>query len=333
MTPQAHADAGIIGALGDVIMGRHGERSCFMGQSCVGRVAIITGASRGIGQAMAIRFAAEGAKVGVVGRGEASRNKELAGTLEETLEMVRAAGGEAIPVYADLGDPDYDRGEIVRQVEAAYGAAPDILVNSAAAPREFGAKGQIPFAETPREWFFRGVEINVWAAWDLMQHVIPGMRRRGAGWILTISSAQAAPRPKPSPEMPAHHLGGACIYGGTKAFLDRICTGAALELYSENLAVNNLAPTGAIWTPLSASIIPSIAQGGGTEPMETFVEAALALCTGDPKSLTSRVAYSLPLLVELDRPVYTLDGQSLFEGWQPHEIDPKLLRAGYLAGH
>jgi hypothetical protein len=67
--------------------------------------------------------------------------------------------------------------------------------------------------------------------------------------------------------------------------------------------------------------------------METMVEAALALCSGDPRRLTSRVAYSLPLLVELDRPVYTLDGAQLFDAWQPDPSDPRLQGAPYLQGH
>ena len=127
-------------------------------------------------------------------------------------------------------------------------------------------------------------------------------------------------------------MGGACIYGGTKAFLDRICTGAALELYEDNIAVNSLAPTGAIATPLSISVGVS---PQGSEPMETFVEAALALCSDDPKRLTSRVAHSLPLLHELKRRVYTLDGARQFEDWQPDREDERKTMRGYLAalGH
>ena len=107
-------------------------------------------------------------------------------------------------------------------------------------------------------------------------------------------------------------LGGACIYGGTKAFLDRITTGAAEELYEDNIAVNALSPTGPVKTPLSATCHPRL-RPEDWEPMETMVEAALALCSGDPRELTSRVAYSLPLLVELARPVRTLDGVALLD--------------------
>src|SRR5262249_13923553 len=108
-----------------------------MAQTCLDRVASVTGASRGIGRAIAGRRAPTGAGVGVVARADASRNHELPGSLAETVDLVRRAGGEILPVHADLGDPDYDRGRIVRQVEDAFGAPPDILVNNAAAPREF----------------------------------------------------------------------------------------------------------------------------------------------------------------------------------------------------
>jgi citronellol/citronellal dehydrogenase len=300
-----------------------------MGQSCVGRVAIVTGASRGIGQAIAIRLAAEGAKVVLLGRGETRRNKELSGTLDEGIQAIHRLGGSAIAIRCDIADPDYDKGEIVAAAEAAFHAAPDILVHSAAAPREFGPAGNVAFAQTPREFFMRSVEVNVWAFWELAMKVIPGMRRRGGGWILAITSSQAAPHPRPTPDgapAPLDRMGSACIYGGTKAFLDRICTGAARELYKDNIAFNNLATTGAVGTPLSLTITKA------TEPMEAFVEAALALVTGDPKILTSRVVHSLPLLHELNRPVYTLDGKRLFEDWQPDRDDPRKFMKGYLSG-
>jgi NAD(P)-dependent dehydrogenase (short-subunit alcohol dehydrogenase family) len=304
-----------------------------MPKSCEGRVAIVTGASRGIGQAIAQRLVAEGADVAALGRGPDRRNTELAGSLDETVELAKAVGGgRLVPVITDIGDPDIDKGEVVAEVKSAFGQAPDILVHVAAAPREFGGdQPPVPFAETPREWFFRGVEVNVWSMWELAEHMIPGMRERGAGWILSISSRQAAPRPSPV-NGAVNRLGGACIYGGTKAFLDRITTGAAQELYADNIAVNTLAPTGPVWTPLSATVTPNL-KPEDWEPMETMVEAALALCTGDPRRLTSRVAHSLPLLIELDRPVYTLDGAQLFDGWKADPNDPRMAGAGYLQGH
>jgi len=306
-----------------------------MGNSLEGHVAIVTGASRGIGQAIALRFAAEGAGVVAVGRDEQRRNKDLAGSLDETLQMVRQAGGTAITAHLDFEDLDFDKGRIVRQAEEAFGAPADILVNNAAAAREFDNEGFIPFAEMPRDFFLRGVAVNLWAAWNLAKALIPGMRSRGAGWVLSISSSQAEPRPKPGGSAPINRLGGGCLYGSSKAFLDRLSTGAALELFEDNIAVNTLAPTSFIETPLSRGVVSSVPTGIGQEPLETFAEAALALCSGDPRVLTSRVVYSLPLLAELDRPVYTLDGERLYEGWQPSHDDPRKGRATYLAalGH
>lgn len=300
------------------------------GRSLDGRVALITGASRGIGQALAVRFAAEGAKVVLVGRDETTRRKDLSGTLEEGLARVNAVGGTAIALRADLGDVSYDKTNVVEQVVNTFGRSPDVMVHSAAAPREWGIDSHTAFSDTSAESFLRGVQVNVWGGWDLAKAVIPGMRSSGAGWILFVSSQQAAPRPNPVSNDTTRYanMGGACIYGGTKAFLDRVCTGAALELYQDNIAVNSLAPTGAIATPLSVSVgVPP----EGTEPMETFVEAALALCSSDPRQLTSRIAHSLPLLHELNRPVYSLDGGRLFDGWQPEHDDERKFLHGYLA--
>ena len=305
-----------------------------MANSIEGRVALITGASRGIGQAVACRFAAEGADVALIGRGPDRRSTHLAGSLDETEQLAKSMNGGRVHVaMADIGDPTADKSEIIADVERAFGRTPDILVHVAAAPREFDdGRPLVMFADTPREWFQRSVEVNVWAMWDLAKCVIPGMRGRGEGWILSISSRQAAPRPSPVEGSAPSRLGGACIYGGTKAFLDRITTGAAEELYPDNIAVNALAPTGPVRTPLSASVTPGL-RPEDWEPMETMVEAALALCSGDPRELTSRVAYSLPLLVELGRPMRTLDGRELLDTWQPDPADPRLQGASYLIGH
>lgn len=301
-----------------------------MGNEAEGRVAIVTGASRGIGQAIALRLAAEGAQVAVVGRGE-NRSTDLAGSLEETVERIRAACGRVpIVVRADIADPELDKRTLVAEVAAQAGANPDVLVHSAAAPREFGGgRPSIPFAELDRAFFQRAVDVNVWAFWDLARALVPGMRERGAGRLVAISSVQAAPRPLPgSGAGPA--MGGAPAYGGTKAFLDRVVTGAAQELAPDNIAVNTVAPTGPVHTPLSATVVAN--PPGGWEPMETMVEAALALCTCDPQRINGRITYSVPLLKELGRPVRTLDGSALHPGWQPGRPNPPAHYAGYLKG-
>ncbi len=295
-------------------MARRGE--------CAGRVAIVTGGSRGIGKAVARRLAAEGAAVCVTGRTAAAGSHPLPGSLAETVAEIRAAGGTATAVAADLSDPDFDRRTIVTAANTAFGAPVDILVNNAAAPRTFA----LDLEHTPRSVFMEAVEVNAWAAWELSALVLPGMRELGRGWIVNVSSRSAGP--KVGPPYPPSQVGAQVLYGSTKAMLDRMTTGAAMELFDDRIAVNALAPEAAILTENASTLIDVPASI--VEPVETFAEATLALCTGDPAVLTGRVAYSLSLLVELDRPVRTLDGTELVPGWQPDEIARGRLHPGYL---
>jgi citronellol/citronellal dehydrogenase len=305
-------------------------------RSCAGKVAVVTGASRGIGQAISLRLAAEGAMVALLGRPESTRRTDLAGSLEEGVEQISAIGGTAIALHVELGDPAFDKACLVRRIAATFGRSPDILIHSAAASREWGPGWVIPFQDLTFDWFQRGVLTNVWGGWSMAQAVVPGMRAQGGGNIVMISSSAAAPAPVPTLNVHAERMafnGGGALYGGTKAFLDRVCTGAALELYPHNIAVNGLATTAAVDTPvLRAFRHPGVTP---SEPIEAFVEAALALATVDPKTFTSRVVHSLPLLYELRRPVLTLDGTRLFENWQPDGTDPRCHMEHYLkaSGH
>ncbi|GAA3146761.1 SDR family NAD(P)-dependent oxidoreductase [Planomonospora alba] len=285
-------------------------------------VAIVTGASRGIGRAIARRLAADGIAVAAVSRSLRPGEGTLPGSLEETVTQIRDAGGRAVAIAFDLSDPYADRREILQRAHAAFGAPADIVVNNAAAPRHFDRR----FADMTRTAFAQAVETNVWAAWELAALAVPGMRERGAGWILTISSSQAGPRK--GPPFPPNPTGGAALYGGTKAFIDRMTTGAAMDLYADNIAVNALAPEYQVATD-NALTVPGVTRDN-SEPEETIAEAALALCTGDPGTLTGRIAYTLSLLAELGRPVRTLDGRAPLPGWQPGDIDPVRLRTPYL---
>jgi citronellol/citronellal dehydrogenase len=292
-------------------------------QSISRKIALVTGASRGIGRGIAQRFAAAGAHVAVTGRTLMPGTGSYEGSLTETVELIRGAGGVAVPVAADLSDTTLDRQTILQAVEREFGGTVDILVNNAAAPRHFDRR----FSSMNVETFRESVEVNLWAGWDLAIRSIPGMKAKGEGWILNISSRGASP--KVGPPFTMHPLvAGQCLYGGTKAMLDRLTTGAAMELYEDGIAVNALAPEGSVATQ-NAQAVAGIRESE-SEPVETLAEAALALCSGDPKQMTGRVTYSLSLLRELSRPVWNLDGLHLTPGWQPSDIDPDRLYAGYL---
>lgn len=283
-------------------------------------LAVVTGASRGIGRAMARRLASEGIAVAAVSRTLRPGDGTLSGSLAETVELIRGDGGTAAAFAVDLGDPALDRAELIARIEAEMGATVDILVNNAAAARQHG-KG---FEEATREIFTETVETNLWNTWDLMKAVVPGMRRVGHGWIVNLSSRMASPRV--GPPFAPHPLRGGVLYGATKAAIDRLSTGAALELHPDNIAVNTLAPNRGVATENANAFVP----GWPAEPEETMAEANLLLCTGDPQVLTGRVGYSLPLIKEFNRPVRTLDGRALVAGWQPDEIDERALLPEYL---
>lgn len=282
-----------------------------MNERSAPRLAIVTGASRGIGRAIARRLAADGIQVAVVSRTMRAGDGRLAGSLEETVELITSDGGTAQAFTVDLGNPDLDRGELVRDIEAKMGGRVTIVVNNVAAARRY----ETLFADMPREWFQDSVETNLWNTWDLMKATIPGMREQGGGAVVNISSRQAGPRV--GPPFAPHPLAGSVLYGGTKAMLDRMTTGAAMELYEDRIAVNSLAPNRGVATEHATQAVP----GWPSEPEETMAEAALLLSTGDPAELTGRVAYSLPLLHEFARPVHTLDGTGLVDGWQPDQLD------------
>ncbi|MDN5893389.1 MAG: SDR family NAD(P)-dependent oxidoreductase [Nocardioides sp.] len=284
-------------------------------------LAIVTGASRGIGRAIARRIASAGIPVAAVSRTLRPGDGSLAGSLEETVQMIRQDGGAAEAFVVDLGDPELDRAALVSRIEESLGGTVDILVNNVAAARRY----DVPFAEMNRDWFMDSVETNIWNTWDLMNAVIPGMRRRGAGWVVNLSSRQAGPRV--GPPFAYHPLAGSVLYGGTKAMLDRLTTGAAMELHPDGIAVNCLAPNRGVATEHASALVP----GWPSEPEETMAEAALLLCTGDPAEVTGRVAYSLPLLHEFGRRVHTLDGRELVDGWQPEEMDPAGFLTDYLS--
>ncbi len=289
-----------------------------MGSSCTGRVALVTGASRGIGEGVALRLAAEGAAVAAVARTRAEGDHRLPGSLDRLVDSIQHGGGQAVGITADLSDPATDRAAIVAEAESALGGRVDILVNNAA--RAFYQ----PFSDLTEKRWRVAYELNVWAPWDLARLVLPGMRELGRGAIVNVSSSVAEP-----PALPPNRASGpamaGCLYGSTKAALNRWTVGLAAETWDDGITVNAVSPEAAVMTPGAGDYVNIPPES--LEPMETMCESILALCTAEPRNLTGRITYSLSLLCELNRSVYTLDGTGLVPDWQPAEIDPSRLRA------
>ena len=272
-------------------------------RQCEGQVALVTGASKGgTGTAIALRLAAEGARVAITARSVDG--------LEATRDRIREAGGRCVVLPSDLSDPHGARTTLVDRTEAALGPV-DILVNNAAV----GGYGS--FESVPAERLERALQVNLWAPWLLTAEVIGGMRERGHGAILNITTFSA--ELPPGPPFPTNRPSKAgAMYGATKAALNRLTVSVASECEGQGIAVNALAPQGAIATP--SLVAAGWVEGLMFEPLETMAEAALALCTGDPDRLTGRIAFSLQLLVELHRSVFDLHGENLVDGWQPENL-------------
>ena len=256
-----------------------------------GRVAIVTGASRGIGAEIARRFAAEGATVAVAARTTEPGTSPLPGTIGETTGQIRAAGGTAVAIAADLAKPA-DRERLVQQVTLQLGP-PDILVSNAAVTYYMRVENF-----TARRYALM-FEVLVQAPFHLATLVLPGMREKAAGWILNISSGAA--RHPAIPPGPRAGRGGT-VYGMCKAALERFSTGLAAELYPDNIAVNALSPSKVVPTPGTIFHHLTTADDPEAEPPAVMAAAALMLCHRDPTSLTGRVTYSQDLLTELGVP-------------------------------
>ncbi len=253
-----------------------------------GTIALVTGASRGIGAAIAELFAAEGAAVAITARTVDDGDSRFEGSLNGTATRIRNAGGIAHPIAADLSRPA-DRARLVDEVTSELGPI-DILVNN----------GAVTFFEpvsafSEKRWRLM-FEVQVRAPFELAQLVIPGMQARGSGSILNISS-KAALHPEPDAVTSGGAGSGGTVYGMVKAALERFSTGLAAELAPDGITVNALSPTSVVATPGVVHhqlITPDREQFVEDESM--MARAALALVSGDH---TGRVAYSHQLLAEL----------------------------------
>jgi NAD(P)-dependent dehydrogenase (short-subunit alcohol dehydrogenase family) len=273
-------------------------------RSCTNKVALVAGASQGgTGTGTAIRLAAEGARVAICAR---SSDK-----LRDTLNEIEAVGGQGVMFECDLGDPAGGRDTLVRRTEEAIGPIDYLVYVAAYGPYK-------TFDAVTLSSLDQALEVNVKAPLLLAQQAVGSMRARAAGGAVVTIGTKAARPPvgPPYPDTPPVKAGA--LYGGTKAALHRITMSIAAETYGQAISANVLSPLAAIGTPAlrASGWIPEELF----EPVETMVEAVLALLTGDPAVLTGRDVSSLELLVELQRPVYDFSGVTLMDGWQPADL-------------
>jgi citronellol/citronellal dehydrogenase len=267
-------------------------------KECEGRVALVTGASRGIGAAIAERLAAEGAGVAITAR-TLAHHDHLAGSLLETQARLERYGTTVPVVVADLTD-EGDRQRIVPEAAEGLGGPIEILVNNAAA-----AIYQ-PLVDFPLRRRRVTFEANVHAPLDLTQAVIPAMRSAGEGWIVNLSSGAAHHWDGPPFDLGSR--GSAItVYGASKAALNRLTNGLGAELHGTGIRVNTVEPRAAVLSEGAAALVGSTLRPDQIESMEEMVEATVALCEC-PEDVTGRVAVSLDLIADWGLEVHGLDG-------------------------
>ena len=255
-----------------------------------GLVAVVTGASRGIGSDIARLFAAEGGKVICAARTLREGDHPLEGSLEKTVQDIRDAGGDATPVAVNISLPE-DCERLLQETRDTYGPV-DVLVNNAALTY------YVPIKDFPLNRWMRSWAVNFHAPFLLSKLALEDMIPRGSGSIVNISSGAAVgPGRGPYPDAPPNS-GGTC-YGAEKAALERFSQGLAQEVYQFGVSVTSLAPSQIVATPGTVfhNLVTGMDDPRGESP-ELMAKAALLLATEPLDQVTGRVTYSQQILKE-----------------------------------
>jgi NAD(P)-dependent dehydrogenase (short-subunit alcohol dehydrogenase family) len=238
------------------------------------QVALITGAGRGIGRAIAMAFARQGADLALVARTESE--------LEETAQMIRAAGHRVVAVTADVSHREYVERAVSQALETFDRV--DVLVNNAGVQPPIG-----PLWQNDADEWMRAVAVNLFGPMLCIKAVLPGMMERKRGKIVNLSGGGATgPRP---------NFGA---YAASKAALVRLTETLAMELAPYNIQINALAP-GAINTRMLDQVLAAGELAGaelaqaqrrterGGASIERAAQLAVFLASADSDGLTGKL--------------------------------------------
>jgi NAD(P)-dependent dehydrogenase (short-subunit alcohol dehydrogenase family) len=249
-----------------------------------GKVALVAGASRGIGADIAKYLAAAGARVGVAARTQEVRDRRLPGTIHSVTQEIVDAGGTALAVTLNMRDTE-SINAAVETVVAEWGRL-DILVNNAA----IFVPGNL---ETVQERHIDlSLNVNLRGYMMSMRAAVPHMRAAGGGHIINVSSRGAIPLgPGPYNEEQRSRRND-IFYGAEKIALEHFSQRQAAMLQEDNISVNLLSPQGRIRTPgnLYASNDPENPDLN-FESADQMGKATVWICEQPPQAYTGNVLY------------------------------------------
>ena len=237
------------------------------------KVAIVTGGSRGLGRAIALGFAKEGAHVVVAARTEAE-SKQLPGTIYQTAQEIKALGQDALPIRCDVTD-EQSVGQLIRATVEKFDRI-DVLVNNA------GIAFYYPILETPLKRWELVIKVNLIGAFLCAKAVLPQMIKQKSGSIINISSLAADERDEGT-------VPTGVAYAVSKAGLDRFTLGLATEVGKYNIAVNAVKPHRVVDTDGMRLWQPQ-ADKSLWQSADRMVQATIYLAAQDGKGVTGSIA-------------------------------------------
>jgi len=244
-----------------------------------GKTLFITGASRGIGKAIALRAARDGANIAIAAK-TAEPHPRLRGTIYTAGEEIEAAGGQALPIVCDIRE-DEQVIAAVEQTVAKFGGI-DILINNASAIH------LTPTIATPMKRFDLMHQINTRGTFLCSQQCIPYLAKGKNPHILNIS---------PPLNMKAKWFQNHCAYTMAKYGMSMCVLGMAAELAEQGIGVNALWPRTLIWTAAVENLLGANLKDSGRNP-EIMADAAYCVLTGDSRKVTGNFFIDEPLLRE-----------------------------------
>jgi NAD(P)-dependent dehydrogenase (short-subunit alcohol dehydrogenase family) len=245
------------------------------------KVAIVTGASRGIGKAISIGFAQEGADVVVAARSDKEKDERLPGTIHKTAEEVARCGRRVLPVKCDVTS-EKSVHDMVNAALKEFGKV-DILVNNA------GVAFYYPVVETPLKRWEIVVDVNLKGVFISSKAVLPSMIENRSGSIVNISSLAADERDEGT-------VPTGLAYAVSKAAVDRFTWGLATEVGKYNIAVNCIKPKNVVSTEGMRFWVAE-KDREAWEPPDRMVKCAVFLASQSAAGATGSVSTDHELCV------------------------------------